>query len=93
MLCHNVSLQEHSYIVDSFEEFEALARRALHEDLHTGAFLVQGNRSTCDRLCKEQADCCHPKAECNCGTHTVPFTLYFKNTVIVFKAIWKINCI
>lgn len=64
-------LKEHSYIVDSFEEFEALARRALHEDLHTGAYLVQANRSTCDRLCKEQTDCCHPKAECNCGTHTV----------------------
>ena len=41
--------QEHSYIVDSFEEFEALARRALHEDLHTGAYLAQTNRSTCDR--------------------------------------------
>jgi len=61
--------QEHSYIVDSYEEFEALARRALHEDLHTGSYLEQ-NRSTCDRLCKEQTDCCHPEAECTCGTHT-----------------------
>ena len=25
---------EHAYILDSFEEFEALARRALHEGIH-----------------------------------------------------------
>lgn len=25
--------EEHSYILDSFEEFEALARRALHEGI------------------------------------------------------------
>ena len=62
--------QEHSYIVDSFEEFEALARRALHEDLQTGSYLPQRNRSACDRLCKEQTDCCHSSAECTCGTHT-----------------------
>lgn len=62
--------QEHSYIVDSFEEFEALARRALHEDLQTGSYLAQRNRSACDRLCRDQSDCCHPSAECTCGTHT-----------------------
>ena len=62
--------QEHSYIVDSFEEFEALARRALHEDLQTGSYLPQRNRSACDRLCKDQSECCHPSAECTCGTHT-----------------------
>ena len=62
--------QEHSYIVDSFEEFEALARRALHEDLQTGSYLPQRNRTACDRLCKDQMDCCHPTAECTCGTHT-----------------------
>lgn len=27
----SVPKEEHSYILDSFEEFEALARRALHE--------------------------------------------------------------
>ncbi|KZS17024.1 putative Sushi [Daphnia magna] len=62
--------QEHSYIVDSFEEFEALARRALHEDLQTGSYLPQVNRSACDKLCKDQSECCHPSAECTCGTHT-----------------------
>lgn len=62
--------QEHSYIVDSFEEFEALARRALHEDLQTGSYLPQRNRTSCDRLCKEQSDCCHSLAQCTCGTHT-----------------------
>ena len=62
--------QEHSYIVDSFEEFEALARRALHEDLQTGSYLAQSNRSACDRLCKDQLDCCHATAQCTCGTHT-----------------------
>lgn len=62
--------QEHSYIVDSFEEFEALARRALHEDLQMGSYLVQNNRSSCDRLCKEASDCCHSTAQCTCGTHT-----------------------
>ena len=62
--------QEHSYIVDSFEEFEALARRALHEDLQTGSYLPQRNRSACDRLCKDQSECCHSSAECTCGTHT-----------------------
>ena len=62
--------QEHSYIVDSFEEFEALARRALHEDLHTGSYLPQ-NQSACDRLCANQTvDCCDARAQCTCGTHT-----------------------
>ena len=61
--------QEHSYIVDSFEEFEALARRALHEDLQTGSYLPQ-NMTSCDRLCKNQTDCCHTQAQCTCGTHT-----------------------
>ena len=33
--------EEHSYILDSFEEFEALARRALHEG---GVFNVENNK-------------------------------------------------
>lgn len=36
----SVPKEEHSYILDSFEEFEALARRALHE----GKDQVYGNR-------------------------------------------------
>ena len=64
------STQENSYIVDSLEELEALARCALHEDLQTGSYLAQSNRSSCDRLCKDQLDGCHATAQCTCGTHT-----------------------
>nr|XP_042895666.1 sushi, von Willebrand factor type A, EGF and pentraxin domain-containing protein 1 isoform X2 [Parasteatoda tepidariorum] len=59
--------EEHSYILDSFEEFEALARRALHEDLQTGSYLDQ-EASACNKLCPESGDCCDEKAQCTCGT-------------------------
>ena len=38
--------EEHSYILDSFEEFEALARRALHKDLGGSVYLAQGDISS-----------------------------------------------
>ncbi|KAK6179269.1 hypothetical protein SNE40_011671 [Patella caerulea] len=60
---------ETCYILDSFEEFEALARRALHEDLHSGSYILQ-KKSSCFSICKEGKDCCHPRADCMCGTHT-----------------------
>ncbi|ESO92606.1 hypothetical protein LOTGIDRAFT_233055 [Lottia gigantea] len=60
---------ETCYILDSFEEFEALARRALHEDLHSGSYVTQ-SKSSCSSLCKEGRECCHLKADCMCGTHT-----------------------
>ncbi|GFT26072.1 sushi, von Willebrand factor type A, EGF and pentraxin domain-containing protein 1, partial [Nephila pilipes] len=59
--------EEHSYILDSFEEFEALARRALHEDLHIGSYLDQPPES-CNSLCPAGTDCCDEMAQCTCGT-------------------------
>ncbi|GFR11206.1 sushi, von Willebrand factor type A, EGF and pentraxin domain-containing protein 1 [Trichonephila clavata] len=59
--------EEHSYILDSFEEFEALARRALHEDLHIGSYLDQTPES-CNSLCPAGTDCCDEMAQCTCGT-------------------------
>ena len=73
---------EHSYILDSFQEFEALARRALHEDLSIGVYLPQPENA-CSRLCQKrprqafrsrhkfnQELCCDASAQCSCGTHT-----------------------
>ena len=42
--------EEHSFIVDSFEEFEALARRALHKDLGGSVYLEQ-DRGQCSAMC------------------------------------------
>ncbi|XP_050712143.1 sushi, von Willebrand factor type A, EGF and pentraxin domain-containing protein 1-like isoform X3 [Eriocheir sinensis] len=70
----SVPKEEHSYILDSFEEFEALARRALHEDLHSGVYMSQDRRA-CFKLCKggEAGGCCDTYAACTCGTHTGQF--------------------
>ncbi|KAK8726504.1 hypothetical protein OTU49_010282 [Cherax quadricarinatus] len=68
----SVPKEEHSYILDSFEEFEALARRALHEDLHSGVLMEQDPRS-CLKLCQAEDYCCDPYATCTCGTHTGHF--------------------
>ncbi|XP_071546933.1 sushi, von Willebrand factor type A, EGF and pentraxin domain-containing protein 1-like isoform X1 [Panulirus ornatus] len=65
----SVPKEEHSYILDSFEEFEALARRALHEDLHSGVLMAQDPRS-CLQLCSTGDYCCDAYATCTCGTHT-----------------------
>lgn len=59
---------ESTYILDSFEEFEALAKRALHEDLTNGRYIKQSIEK-CSRLCVGQV-CCDAMASCNCGTHT-----------------------
>ncbi|XP_052257236.1 sushi, von Willebrand factor type A, EGF and pentraxin domain-containing protein 1-like isoform X1 [Dreissena polymorpha] len=59
---------ESTYILDSFEEFESLANRALHEDLNIGRYVVEPDRK-CNRLCVGR-DCCDPLASCKCGTHT-----------------------
>ena len=60
---------EHSFIVDSFEEFEALARRALHKDLGGSMYLPQ-SASSCNRLCPRGQDCCDRQATCSCGAHS-----------------------
>ena len=46
---------EHAFILDSFEEFEALARRALHEDISTGSYIAQPWH-VCSRLCRKKSD-------------------------------------
>uniref|UniRef100_A0A674AKK3 Sushi, von Willebrand factor type A, EGF and pentraxin domain-containing protein 1 n=1 Tax=Salmo trutta TaxID=8032 RepID=A0A674AKK3_SALTR len=60
---------QHCYLVHNFAEFEALARRALHEDLPTGSY-IQEDLSRCSSLCEAGADCCDVMASCKCGTHT-----------------------
>ncbi|GJQ65520.1 hypothetical protein Trydic_g7621 [Trypoxylus dichotomus] len=59
----------YSYLLDSFNEFESLARRALHVDLQTGEYVPLGTTTPCDFLCKE-GNCCDKKAHCSCGTST-----------------------
>ncbi|XP_068228821.1 sushi, von Willebrand factor type A, EGF and pentraxin domain-containing protein 1-like isoform X2 [Palaemon carinicauda] len=61
--------EQHSYILESFEEFEALARRALHEDLHSGVLMPQDPHA-CQELCVGDTYCCDAFAACTCGTHT-----------------------
>lgn len=58
---------EHCYLLHSFEEFEALARRALHEDLPSGSF-IQEDMTHCSYLCEAGKDCCDRMASCKCGT-------------------------
>uniref|UniRef100_A0A671UN51 Sushi, von Willebrand factor type A, EGF and pentraxin domain-containing protein 1 n=1 Tax=Sparus aurata TaxID=8175 RepID=A0A671UN51_SPAAU len=60
---------QHCYLVHNFAEFEALARRALHEDLPTGSY-IQEDLSRCSPLCDAGKDCCDVMASCKCGTHT-----------------------
>ncbi|XP_051756633.1 sushi, von Willebrand factor type A, EGF and pentraxin domain-containing protein 1 isoform X4 [Ctenopharyngodon idella] len=60
---------QHCYLVHNFAEFEALARRALHEDLPTGSY-IQENPAQCSSLCEEGKNCCDIMASCKCGTHT-----------------------
>ncbi|KAM4706820.1 sushi, von Willebrand factor type A, EGF and pentraxin domain-containing protein 1 [Discoglossus pictus] len=61
--------EEHCYLLHSFAEFEALARRALHEDLPSGSY-IQEDISNCSYLCDAGKDCCDVMASCKCGTHT-----------------------
>ena len=61
--------EEHSYILDSFEEFKALARRALHKDLGGSVYLVQES-SHCNKMCGEGENCCDISASCSCGAHS-----------------------
>uniref|UniRef100_A0A8C4EGK4 Sushi, von Willebrand factor type A, EGF and pentraxin domain-containing protein 1 n=1 Tax=Dicentrarchus labrax TaxID=13489 RepID=A0A8C4EGK4_DICLA len=60
---------QHCYLVHNFAEFEALARRALHEDLPTGSY-IQEDLLRCSSLCEAGKDCCDLMASCKCGTHT-----------------------
>ncbi|XP_033101174.1 sushi, von Willebrand factor type A, EGF and pentraxin domain-containing protein 1-like isoform X2 [Anneissia japonica] len=57
---------EHCYILEDFQEFESLARRALYEDLMTGDYIMVNSRKC--RNCKDRVNCCDPLATCKCGT-------------------------
>ncbi|XP_061133183.1 sushi, von Willebrand factor type A, EGF and pentraxin domain-containing protein 1 isoform X1 [Syngnathus typhle] len=61
--------EQHCYLLHNFAEFEALARRALHEDLPTGSY-IQEDPSRCASLCPAGRDCCDVMASCKCGTHS-----------------------
>ncbi|XP_061107701.1 sushi, von Willebrand factor type A, EGF and pentraxin domain-containing protein 1 isoform X3 [Conger conger] len=60
---------QHCYLLHNFAEFEALARRALHEDLPAGSY-IQDEPSRCASLCEEGRDCCDLMASCLCGTRS-----------------------
>ncbi|KAL0114992.1 hypothetical protein PUN28_010511 [Cardiocondyla obscurior] len=63
----------HSYLLDSFVEFEALARRALHRDLKTGQYVAVTLPTDCNSLCSNSVaneTCCDDLATCTCGTAT-----------------------
>uniref|UniRef100_A0A8C3EX58 Sushi, von Willebrand factor type A, EGF and pentraxin domain-containing protein 1 n=1 Tax=Corvus moneduloides TaxID=1196302 RepID=A0A8C3EX58_CORMO len=64
--------EDHCYLLHSFAEFEALARRALHEDLPSGSY-IQEDISHCSYLCEANENCCDIMASCKCGTHTGQF--------------------
>ncbi|XP_046385384.1 sushi, von Willebrand factor type A, EGF and pentraxin domain-containing protein 1-like isoform X2 [Ischnura elegans] len=70
--------REHTFIVGSFREFEALGRRAFHQDLQIGSFLPV-NSTMCNNLCTignisindedpQKKQCCDMMGECACGT-------------------------
>ncbi|XP_069128762.1 sushi, von Willebrand factor type A, EGF and pentraxin domain-containing protein 1-like [Argopecten irradians] len=69
---------ETCYILDTFEEFESLARRALHEDLSMGTFMEQP-MDRCSHLCHGMGTCCDPQATCGCGTHVGQFLCVCQN--------------
>ncbi|XP_026669674.1 sushi, von Willebrand factor type A, EGF and pentraxin domain-containing protein 1-like [Ceratina calcarata] len=66
----------HSYFLDSFTEFEALVRRALHRDLKAGKYIPVAFPDNCNLLCKNisvirnELNCCDNFATCACGTIT-----------------------
>lgn len=47
----SIPTEDYSFIVDSFSEFEALAHRALHEDLQSGSYMLLNDTRLCDQLC------------------------------------------
>ncbi|XP_076634348.1 sushi, von Willebrand factor type A, EGF and pentraxin domain-containing protein 1 [Colletes latitarsis] len=66
----------HSYFLDSFAEFEALARRALHRDLGSGKYVPVTIPDNCGLLCQNISEiendqnCCDNSATCACGIAT-----------------------
>ncbi|XP_018333054.1 sushi, von Willebrand factor type A, EGF and pentraxin domain-containing protein 1-like [Agrilus planipennis] len=68
----------YSFLVDSFHQFESLARRALHVDIKGGEFVALGTDIPCNNLCSEGKNCCDENALCTCGTLTGHYTCLCK---------------
>ncbi|XP_076647342.1 sushi, von Willebrand factor type A, EGF and pentraxin domain-containing protein 1 isoform X1 [Halictus rubicundus] len=66
----------YGYFLDSFAEFEAFARRALHRDLRTGKYEPVTLSDNCNILCgnvsetENDQSCCDNFATCSCGIAT-----------------------
>lgn len=62
----------HSYLLDSFSQFESLARKALHTDYKVGETIAVEDQKMCKMLCKENELeselCCDAHAQCSCET-------------------------
>lgn len=59
----------HSYLLDSFGQFESLARKALHTDYKVGETISVSNQTLCGVLCTEKEEfCCDKNAHCSCET-------------------------
>ncbi|XP_058063456.1 sushi, von Willebrand factor type A, EGF and pentraxin domain-containing protein 1-like [Anopheles bellator] len=70
-----VTSSAHLYLVSSFEQFEQLARQALHHDYRFGAAAPVANGTVCNRLCDVRnlnatGGCCDELAECGCSTNS-----------------------
>ncbi|XP_055618198.1 sushi, von Willebrand factor type A, EGF and pentraxin domain-containing protein 1-like [Toxorhynchites rutilus septentrionalis] len=68
--------ENHSYLLDSFNHFETLARKALHSDYKSGENIAV-NSNLCDVLCLDDPDflrndtsCCDRNATCVCSTNS-----------------------
>lgn len=62
-----------NFLLDSFIQFESLARKALHSDYKLGISLRVEDQSLCNILCEKDKSnetllCCDKNAECTCGT-------------------------
>ncbi|XP_059487265.1 sushi, von Willebrand factor type A, EGF and pentraxin domain-containing protein 1-like isoform X2 [Neocloeon triangulifer] len=68
-LLEMASSPNHTFVLSSFEQFAALARRAFHRDLKAeDAFEVQDDPS-CSALC-DGSSCCDQSAVCTCNIAT-----------------------
>ncbi|EAT33188.1 AAEL014547-PA [Aedes aegypti] len=64
----------HSFLLDSFDHFETLARKAFHSDYKTGEN-IGVNSTLCDVLCLDGQNsiddtCCDKNATCSCSTNS-----------------------
>ncbi|XP_055587381.1 sushi, von Willebrand factor type A, EGF and pentraxin domain-containing protein 1-like [Uranotaenia lowii] len=67
--------ESHSFLLDSFDHFETLARKALHSDYKSGEHIAV-NASLCNVLCENEPaffashmiGCCDPNASCGCDS-------------------------